>query len=317
MNEDVLPRTLDAATGRPKGTTWGLFGESYQLGTLNFLTPERIRNAAGLIRNGRRFSLNLPLDEPPRSAGRGTCQPLRHTICHTTSPDGVADPVSNDDILDNFNTQSSTQWDGFGHVLHPRLGHYNGVHPEDVRPGRSSRHSIGTWVDAGAIAGRGVLVDLPRYFSSIGDPYNPGERRVIDPETLDRALASEGVDLCAGDILLVRTGAMQRIRDGGPAMPTPGLGPGREMGEHLWAKRIAAVASDTPSFEPSPIDPTGPRSMHMQLVVMIGMPIGELFYLEQLAEECASELRHEFFFVSVPLNIPGGAASPANAIAIM
>jgi hypothetical protein len=56
--------------------------------------------------------------------------------------------------------------------------------------------------------------------------------------------------------------------------------------------------------------------MHMQLVPMMGTPIGELFALDELAADCAADGVYEFMFVSVPLNLPGGVASPPNAIAI-
>jgi len=46
------------------------------------------------------------------------------------------------------------------------------------------------------------------------------------------------------------------------------------------------------------------------------MPIGELWYLESLAADCAADGVYEFMFTSAPLNILGGVGSPPNAIAI-
>jgi len=46
------------------------------------------------------------------------------------------------------------------------------------------------------------------------------------------------------------------------------------------------------------------------------MPIGEMFDLERLAEECEKRGRWSFFVTSAPLRVPGGIASPPNAIAI-
>ena len=40
---------------------WDVFGRSDQLGTVNFLTPERVKQAATLVRTGRVINLNLPL----------------------------------------------------------------------------------------------------------------------------------------------------------------------------------------------------------------------------------------------------------------
>jgi hypothetical protein len=57
--------------------------------------------------------------------------------------------------------------------------------------------------------------------------------------------------------------------------------------------------------------------MHEVLLSGWGCPIGEMFDLEKLAEECKKRGRYSFFFTSSPLNVIGGVASPPNAIAIM
>ena len=49
---------------------------------------------------------------------------------------------------------------------------------------------------------------------------------------------------------------------------------------------------------------------------MWGMPIGEMWDLEELAEECKRQKRWSFFVTSSPLNVTGGVASPPNAIAV-
>ena len=66
IDESKLPDfdELPGSEGFPKDTsTGGLFGDSYELGTLNFLTPERVAEAAKLAKTGRRFNLS-PAAEP-------------------------------------------------------------------------------------------------------------------------------------------------------------------------------------------------------------------------------------------------------------
>jgi hypothetical protein len=46
------------------------------------------------------------------------------------------------------------------------------------------------------------------------------------------------------------------------------------------------------------------------------MPLGELWDLDELAEECARDGIYEFMLASAPLYVPGGVGSPANAYAI-
>jgi kynurenine formamidase len=277
------------------------------------LTPERVKAAAGLVRTGKRFNLNLPLNRPPRADDGSARSRYRHE--YLTHGDGVG-AGQMDDRLDNFNTQSSTQWDGFGHVSHPRFGFYNGVKRDEVSPGDDSKHSVGAWTQAGGIVGRGVLLDAERYAAANNLPYDSDSRFVIDLEMLKAIVAWERLELQAGDILLLRTGHQQAEVEGRSTPGSPGPGPGKEVGLYLWEKRIAAIAADTTAFDANPIDATGPRSMHFQLIPMLGMPIGELFALDELAEDCAADGVYDSLFVSVPLNLPGGLASPPNAIAI-
>jgi len=100
---EALPLVADG----PPGNAWGLFGAKDELGMLNLLTPEVVRNAAKEIRDGIRFPLDWPLDEPLMPTGGR--EVLRHEIQHHSKP-----TIMNDDVV-YFNTQSSTQWDGFRH----------------------------------------------------------------------------------------------------------------------------------------------------------------------------------------------------------
>jgi len=63
--------------------------------------------------------------------------------------------------------------------------------------------------------------------------------------------------------------------------------------------------------------PLTAAGLHDNLLALFGMPIGEMFDLEKLAETCKSHNRWSFFFTSAPLNFPGGVASPPNAICVL
>lgn len=55
--------------------------------------------------------------------------------------------------------------------------------------------------------------------------------------------------------------------------------------------------------------------LHEHLLAALGCPIGELWDTEKII--CKAEGKYEFFLASVPLHVPGGVASPANAVALM
>jgi hypothetical protein len=101
----------------------------------------------------------------------------------------------------------------------------------------------------------------------------------------------------------------------------------------LWDLHVAAVAADAPALEVGPAssvlaafdapadgDAESARAertvLHVRLLVLLGTPIGELFDLDALAEDCATDGRYSCMMTSSPLGIQGGIGSPPNAIAI-
>jgi len=290
---------------------WDLFGAGDALGTLNLLTEERRREAASLVRTGATVNLSLPLTEPePPPFGR---LPLQHEFFPTTA-------FSWDDRITRLDMQASSQWDGLLHVRHREFGFYGGRH-SDPTPG--DKLGIDRWVEHG-IVGRGVLLDVERHFRRLGREYDPLAPVAVSAAELRSIAQAQGVELREGDILLIRFGwpaAYARTdpaaRDAMAARPTcSGLYAGEAMARFLWDTGIAAVACDNPSVEVQP----GDREhgyLHHRLLTMLGMPMGELFALDAVAERCAQARVWEFLFVSVPLNVPGAVGSPANAVAVL
>jgi kynurenine formamidase len=324
-------RELLAREDGPPGSSWGVFGPDDQLGTLNFLTERATARAAGLVASGRVYSLDYPLNTFVPSIA-GTRPAAEHHMF-------ANNPNHRDDWLDSFYLQSTTQIDGLRHMRHPRYGFYGGVKDEAVEVGRPEL-GIQLVAEKG-IAGRGVLVDLPRYFSAAGRDYDITTNQMIWPSDLDAALAAQGVALESGDILLLRTGwsgyylelspaEQDRFRRGG--MRAPGLGQSPEMVEYLWDHQVAMVASDNAGVEANPVNPDsgfvipgeelparGPSHngmLHRPLIALLGLLLGECWKLDELAAACAADGRYEFLLTAKPLNLIGGVGSPANALAV-
>lgn len=300
----------------PPHSAWGVFGDEDQIGTLNLLTPERVREAARLVRTGQVFALNWELELPnPPLFGR---EALNHTIKRRRKN-------VHDDVYGNFNTQSSTQWDGLTHYGHQQYGFYNGVTEAQVTGDENTRNGIEQWARRG-IAGRGVLIDYLRFARHHGLDFAPGKRSPIMAEQIEAAAQWQGVKFQTGDILLLRTGwiewycalsPQQKIDLAQPgALTIGGLEQCEESLRFLWNHHFAAIASDNPDFEAFP--PANPEEglMHGTIIGLWGMPIGEMFNLDALALACEQDRRYEFFFTSAPLNKRGGVASPPNALAI-
>jgi kynurenine formamidase len=152
------------------------------------------------------------------------------------------------------------------------------------------------------------------------------EREVITLADLKGALESQGTTLKPGTILLVRTGWMESYdqctteQKGALSsfanVKAVGIEATREMVAWLWDQRVAAIGTDSPGVEPLPADFSDEGILHYRALPLLGLPLGELFVLAPLAEDCARDRRYEFMVVSAPMVLEGGIATPPNAVAI-
>ncbi|MBI3993042.1 MAG: cyclase family protein [Candidatus Lambdaproteobacteria bacterium] len=318
-----LPRS--PKTGMP--SAWGVWGDADELGSLNHITDETALRAAALVRRGRRFNLDLPLHvpygeilPPPEPGKMGFRSRRVYEPTLFTRDDG--DLIARDDKLDNFFPQASTQWDSLCHYGDIDHRFYNGVTEEQITHGPGGRNGIHNMAEFGIVT-RAVLADMVRYYADRGQAYDPVNEYVVTPDDLLACLRQQGVTLRPGDVLLVRLGwlALFLSTAGAAARDAlfhswrcSGLSGQEDMWEFLWDQRIAAVATDNVTVEVFPRTPRKP-CLHLALP-HLGMTLGELFYLEALADDCAQDGHYDCMLTSSPLNLRGGVGSPANAIAI-
>jgi kynurenine formamidase len=228
-----------------------------------------------------------------------------------------------DDFLDNFYPQASSQWDALCHVMHPELGAYNGVPKGEITGRGGKRLGIDNLARRG-IAGRGVLADIARYYESVGKTLDHTKAESIPLEDLEATLARQKSPLRNGDVLLIRTGWTQfyyGLSDSAKeelARETvvAGIEGSDRVAKWLWNHHLSAVASDSPALEALPKAAGNTEFLHFHMLAFFGMPIGEMWNLEELAADCAADKQYEFFITSAPLNVPGGVGSPPNALAI-
>jgi kynurenine formamidase len=311
---------LPAVAGMPPRSAWGLWGPDDELGCLNLLTPERAQRGLSCARRGQVFALNWELEQPsPPFYGR---EALRHNIDRPLPQYPMLD-----DSLDNFFTQASSQWDALCHIGHPDFGYYNGRVDADFTGEPGTRNGIEHFARKG-IVGRGVLLDMARFFADTGRPIDGSQRVEFTPADLEAARVAAGLTFEPGDILILRTGWMQwylqadaEVRaglanDSLAQLRTPGVVGGEDMAEYLWNQHFSAVAADNPAFEAWPHGIEIDQYLHFRLLPLLGLPIGEMWFLEALAADCAADGVFDFLLTSAPLNLRGGVGSPPNALAI-
>ncbi|CAK7234883.1 hypothetical protein SEUCBS140593_009097 [Sporothrix eucalyptigena] len=337
-NFDNLPPVL----GMPKGCAWGVFEKAMVkaglaednnstkdvYGTLNLLTPDVVCAAAREVRDG----VSVP------TAGR--C-PLQHKVVAFTPAKhgfvGLDDEVA-------YNTQVSSQWDSLCHYPHQSSGlGYNGSTTEldtavaaGVDNTASQLPTLEHWHRRGGLVGRGVLIDYKRYAERHGIKYSPFSGHAITVADIEAiARDQNNLEFRPGDILIVRCGFTEGLEamNGDEqaavfkARKYCGVEGSEATARWFWDQHFSAAAGDSVSFEVAPpqVDDGkgGKRDgrideyvLHPYLLSCFGMPIGELWDLKALSEQCEKSNRWSFLLTSVPLNVPGTIGSPPNVLAV-
>jgi kynurenine formamidase len=292
----------------PGPGNWGRWGTEDERGALNLVTAERVLEALRLPARGRLYSLGQPIQ------GRGV--PMvsdRPPPIHLFRVDGgdyaTGAPDSNgcrsaEDYLIMGMHGHTTHLDALGHVWSGEEL-YNGFPDATVRSTGMRRCGIDK---AGPIATRGVLLDLAAWKEV--DHLEAGE--TVSAADLDQCALAQGVDVGAGDAVLLRTG-WSLVYASDPASyerAWPGIG--LEAASWLAARDVVLVGADNPAVETRPFPEGTTAPVHQLLLRDHGIYLLELLDLEALAADAA----HEFLFLTLPLRVRGATASPVNPVAI-
>ena len=306
---DSNGKVQGVAPGTPNN--WGRWGDEDQRGTSNLCSDERVAAAAALIRTGKRFALGLPIGIPTP----GYRQSPQHFMAMGAGDGVLGDGNERIQMSDDYVVlalQASTQLDGLAHVgANGAL--YNGYWSGLVTA-RSHARRVGVHHQANGVVGRGVLLDVARHSGQDALPAG----FAIGPDELDATAAAQGVVVQPGDAVLVRTGCLGAAMAKGGARPAGGE-PGLSARAVPWLHDhdAALVATDTMTCEVVPAD-TGTQLLdfHVGAIRDLGLQVCELYDLDALADDCASDGVYEFFFACMPLPVVNGVGSPINPLAI-
>ena len=320
---DAQGKVIGATAGRAPHN-WGRWGRMDQIGTINLITNEARAYAHSLETTGRVVSCSIPIDD------QAPVHPSRPMVAHTHALSGtdlVAGGLPDRDWggypgCDDYvfmPLQSATHWDGLTHCSY-RDTFYNGFWVGTAGSNGGAR-TLSTHLLTERIVGRGVLLDVARHRDVAR--LLPGE--AITADELDACAKAQGVDLMSGDILLVRTGELGYFYATSPEeRPTffSDGHPGLALDTVSWLHRhdIAALAMDNRSIEVVPWpeqdgEPAYP--LHSRLIRDLGLTIGELWWLDHLADACVEAGRWEFLLVATPLAIRGASGAPTSPVAFL
>jgi len=333
---------------RPEGSNWGDFGEDDQVGRLNLITPERRLAAVQEVLAGLAFPLSLPLNLPkagmwpPRKG-----QPPRlqwtsgpdATLCDAFNAPGLkgAIDLGNDDCA-ALNLQYSTQWDSLAHIGAlfdadgdgvPEKRYYNGYRSEQDLHGRGGP-GVGVLgienMATTCVQGRGVLVNLFKVFGS--------KEARVDYEMLMSVFDEQRVVVEPGDLLCLYTGVgeaimhmdcdpatFKRINSSFAALESNDP----RLLQWITDSGITAICADNQAVEAKPrgiadgaacCEPGAAfLPLHHHCIFKLGMHLGELWYLQELAAWLEAAGRNRFLLTAPPLRLPGAVGCPPMPVA--
>jgi len=294
---------------------WDKWGPDDQLGTLNYITPQKVVEAAKLVRTGRRVSMEIPIN---KVAGPDNPNPAIHFVSqgHDIDINSSGLRFGLDFLGMVCHGDCHTHVDALCHISYKGQTYGGRVATDVLTTKGATTLDIANY--GNGLVGRGVLLDIPRLRGVKW--LEPGE--AVTRAELEACEKAQGVELGEGDIFVFRTGHHRRRLEVGAwdnSWPPEGEG---KAGLHVdtvpWMheRRIAAFLPDgdgeaVPSTVEGMLYPIHP----LQIAAM-GMLASDSLQFEDLAKACDEEGRFEFMVVGLPLRLPGGTGSPWNPIAI-
>jgi kynurenine formamidase len=279
------------------------WGADDQLGTLNFITPEKRVAAAALVREGIALSIGRDLDTR-QSANNPS--PVRHTMAYQAhAPIGAVD-----ELALGMHGFVLTHLDAIAHVYRDQ-DVYNGRQAGDVATPAGL-----TWCDMLAqkdgMFTRGVLLNIAAVRGV--DWLAPDEG--VYAADLDAAERRQGIKVGSGDTIFVYTGLQKREAVEGPENLGQRVGIMPDVLKWMHEREVAVYSGDCVDAFPNPYGPRYAIYFHAIALAAMGLILLDIPALEPLVDLCEELDRSDFLLTMAPLRIKGGTGSPVNPIAI-
>jgi kynurenine formamidase len=313
------PYTGDLLKDSPKN--WGKWGDDDEVGALNYLTPDEVLRGVRHVRQGKVFTLQIPMGHPggdPVWPGRRGVEKLmvldESDWIGGKAPEFPGGLHYADDYFSGF-LQGSTQYDALGHVWYDGQL-YNGYDATSTIGGLA-KASVARIAERGVV-GRGILIDMARHRGK--DRLDKGE--TFTHTDLEEAAAAQGTRIDQRDILVIRTGFIGSWYETTPAdfydgFLEPGLTYSPELVEWFHDKEIPNLVTDTIANEVT-VDPESGVALplHNALMRNLGVTFTEICRLDDLAADCAADGQWTFLYTAAPLNVVQGTGAPVNPVVV-
>lgn len=298
-------------------SNWGKWGSDDEVGAVNYLNEPQVLEGARAIEHGETFALGVPIGRPegdPKTSARPDAQHymLRDRGHYEAGKLPADGRQGTDDVL-TLALHGTTHVDALGHSWYGDEM-YNGFDPETTKGGLE-RCSVEPIAEHGVV-GRGVLLDIARHRDV---EHLPHDATISLSEV--RACADEqGVELRERDVLVIRTGWLERFYAGETEpieeFDEPGITYSEELAAWFHGMEIPTFATDTLASERTYPESGIRLPLHATFIRDQGILITEITLLDELAADCAADGKYDFMYVCSPLKIVEGTASPVNPLAI-
>jgi len=297
-------------------SNWNRWGENDEIGALNLITNNKIKQAASLVTDGVSVSCARPLDT---NMDAEVYRPTQRLMLE--SGEGWQYHEKNTE----FQVQAALEhlsmvYHGY-HITHidsPAHFFWNGKMYNN-RPSYLVSTNLGATVNSvdnakNGIVSRGVLVDVPLIRGIKWLDRNEG----VMPQDIINATKSCRFEIQPGDVLFIRTGQLKRTLTEGPFSPKDDGSTACQAAclPLLKERDVAVLGTDTAND----LIPSGykkvPNPIHQIGLVQMGIWIVDNANLEELSQICKEKNRWEFMINIGPLRIIGGTGSPVNPIAL-
>ena len=295
----------------PIGPEWwpSEWGADDQRGAANRLTPEKVIEAAQLIKTGKVYHVGQVYEQGMPLVGE---RHFKLTIpgLPSSAPTGKNQIVGNDEMFSGEIGQVGTQMDGLGHVgVHMRGDNYfyNGFKLSEFGSAYGLK-KLGV-ENIGAFFTRGVLLDV----ATLKGVERLDPNYLITADDLQEALDAAGLKIGVGDVVLIRTGHAQLWMKDNDTYNASEPGIGMEAARWITDRKVALIGADTWGIEQMPgADPDKEVPVHQWTITRHGV-----YHLENMnLEDLAADKAYEFAFVFAPLPFKGATGSPGNPIAV-
>ena len=273
------------------------WGPNDRRGSMNLLTPDRIRNAASMIREGRKIEIGHVMNQSMPFFGTRRFDVHQKQLFMNPQSNRRG---SNEEVVIGEIAQVGTQFDGFPHQT---IGNevYNCVDLPSIMS-RTGFTQMGIET-VGTIMTRGVLMDVAglKGVQTLPDTYE------ITPQDLQQALDRQRVELREGDAMIINTGWAHHWGTANARYVASCPGIGVAAAEWLIAKNPMLLGADNWPVEqaPSATMPGASLPVHQIALVVHGVHLLENMNLIELV----ASGRNEFCFMMQPLRMQGFSGS--------